>query len=170
MGERGRMPAEVDEDVSVPDIGMYPIQRIIFAAEAVVGVRRSNQGAVEAVSPAVVAALNPPREMSLRAGANAGAAMPANVEEPPQRAISVTRENDAFACDLAEKVVTRLWNPVYMPDADPFLAVEAFEFFAEEVGVRVIAGRQRRRGCWSLRSRQFSPGSQSAVGSTAIQR
>src|SRR5215472_17242152 len=122
MAKRGRMPAEVDEDVSVPDIGMNAIQRIICAAEAVVGVRCSNQGAVEAVSPTVVAALNPPGKMSLRAGAYAGATMPANVEECPQRVISVTRNNDAFARELAQKVVTRLWNPVYTPDANPVLA------------------------------------------------
>jgi hypothetical protein len=144
---------------------MYAVQRIIFAAEAVVGVRRSNQAAVEAVSPTVVAALDPPGEMSLRAGANAGATMPANVEECSQRVISVTRNNDAFARNLAQKVVPRLWNAAYTPDADPVFVVEAFEFFAEEAGVRVIAGRQRRRGCWSLRSRQFSPGG--ALGTEA---
>ena len=65
MGKRVGISAEVDEDVSVPDVGVYPIQRIIFAAEAVAGVRRSNQGTVEAVGPPVVAALNPPGEMSL---------------------------------------------------------------------------------------------------------
>ena len=83
--------------------------------------------------------------------------MPADVEERPQRVIPVTRNNDAFTGDFAQKVVTRLWNPVYTPDANPVVAVEALEFFAEQIGVRVIAARQRGGGYWSLRNRQFSP-------------
>jgi hypothetical protein len=140
MGERVGVWAEINEDVSVPDLGMNAIQGIIFAAEAVVGVRGSDQAAIQAVGPTVVTALNPPREMSLGAGADAGATMPADIEERPQRVIFVTRNNDAFTGDLAQKVVSRLWNPVYTPSANPVVAVVAFEFVAEEIGVSVIAG------------------------------
>ncbi len=37
--------------------------------------------------------------------------------------------------------------------ADPGLAVEAFEFIAEEIGVRVVAGRQGRGNGLGVRSR-----------------
>jgi len=50
------------------------------------------------------------------------------------------RNNDAFTGDVAQKVITRRWDPVYTPDTDPVLAVEAFEFLAEQIGVRVVAG------------------------------
>src|SRR5215475_3426848 len=54
MGKRGGIWAEVNEDVSVPDVGMNTIEGIVFAAEAVVGVRSSDQTAVEAVGPTVI--------------------------------------------------------------------------------------------------------------------
>jgi len=84
MGEGAGVSVEINEDVSVPNIGMNPIQRIIFAAKAVLGVRSPDQAAVEAVGPTVIAALNPPGEASLGAGANAGATMTADVEESSQ--------------------------------------------------------------------------------------
>jgi len=90
---------------------MNAIQRIIFAAEAVVGVRSPDEAAVESVGPSVIAALNPAGKMSFWAGANAGAAMSADVEKRPQRVTPVARNNDAFTSDLAQEVVARLRNP-----------------------------------------------------------
>ena len=157
MGERVGVSAEIDEDVPVPDIGKNLIQGIIFAAEAFVGVWSSDQAAVEAVGPSVVAALNPPGKMSFCVGANAGATMTADIEESPQRVISVTCNYDAFTGDVAQKVVARLGNPVGTPGADPVVAVEAFEFFAEEIGVRVVTGGERRGHVCGIGSWQLAP-------------
>jgi len=55
-----------------------------------------------------------------------------------------------------------------MPDADPVVAIEAFEFLVEQIGVSVVAGGQRRDVFWSLRSRQDSPGNQSTVGTQFV--
>src|SRR5215469_3128814 len=90
--------------------------------------------------------------------------MSADVEKRPQRVTPVARNNDAFTSDLAQEVVARLRNPTYMPDADPVVAIEAFEFLVEQIGVSVVAGGQRRDVFWSLRSRQYSPGNQPTVG------
>jgi len=64
IGKRVGVSAEIDEDVAVPNIGMNAIQGIIFGAEAVLGVGSCDQGAVEAIGPTVVAALNPAGKMS----------------------------------------------------------------------------------------------------------
>lgn len=80
--------------------------------------------------------------------------MTADVEESPQRVISITRNYDAFTGDVAQKVIAPLWNPVGTPGADPVVAVEAFEFFAEQIGVRVVTGGERRSHLCAIRSRQ----------------
>ena len=43
------------------------IERIVFAAEAIVCVRRADQAAIQAVGPPVIAALDSPGKMSLGA-------------------------------------------------------------------------------------------------------
>src|SRR5215475_3857039 len=141
---------------------MNAIEGILFGAEAVLGVRSCDQAAVEAIGPTVVAALNPPGKMSFWAGANAGATVTADVEERPQRVISVTRNDDAFTRDVAQKVVTPLCNPVGTTGADPVVTVEAFEFFAEEIGVRVVAGGERRGDLCGIGSWQIAPQSTSS--------
>ena len=126
--------------MSVPDVGMNGIEGIIFAAEAVVCVGSADEAPVESVGPTVIAALDPSGEMSFGAGADAGTAMPAHIEKRPQGATPVASNDDAFTGDLAHKIVTRRRDLVGAPGADPGLAVEAFEFVAEEIMVRVVAG------------------------------
>lgn len=109
-----------------------------------VDVRCSNQAAVKPVGPAVIATLDSSGEVPFCLRTEPGATMAANVEERAQRVVPIARNNDAFTGDLAQKVVTRLWNPVYTPDAGPVVTVEALEFFGEEIGVRVITGGQGR--------------------------
>src|ERR1700690_3152149 len=100
----------------------------------------SNEAPVESVGPTVIAALDPSGEMSFGAGADACTAMPAYVEERPHRATPVTSNDDAFARDLAHKIVARRGNLVSAPGADPRIAIEALEFIAEEIRVGVVAG------------------------------
>ena len=95
---------------------------------------------VESIGPTVIAALDSPGEMSLGGGADAGSAMSADVEKRAQRITLVPRNDDAFTRDLAQKIVARRWDVIGAPGADPGLAVEAFEFVAEDIGVRVVAG------------------------------
>jgi hypothetical protein len=66
--------------------------------------------------------------------------MPADVEKRQQRVTPVTRNDDALTGDIAKKIVARRRDLVGPPDTDPALAVEAFEFFAEEIEVCVVAG------------------------------
>jgi len=122
--------------VSVPDVGMNAIERIIFAAEAVARMGSSDEAAIESVSPTVIATLDPAGEMSFGAGADASAAMPAHVEKRPQRATRVASNDDAFTRNLAQKIIARRRDLMSAAGADPGLAVEAFEFVAEQVGVK----------------------------------
>ena len=62
------------------------IEGIIFAAEAILRVGSADEAPVESVGPTVIAALDSSREVSFGAGTDAGAAMPAHVEERPHRA------------------------------------------------------------------------------------
>ena len=73
--------------------------------------------------------------------------MPANIEKRPQRISRVTGDDDALTSGLAKKIVARRGYSVRTPGADPVLAVEAFEFLPEQIGIRVVAGGQRRGGC-----------------------
>ena len=127
--------------MSVPDVNKNPIQGIVFTAEAVVGVGSADEAAVECVGPTVIAALDASREMSSSVGADAGTAMPANVEKGPQRVTRVASNDDAFPRELSQKIVAWHLDLVRAPSADPSLAVEAFEFVAEQFGVSVVAGR-----------------------------
>src|SRR6185369_93753 len=138
IGQRCRPRAEVDEDVAVPDLGRNTIEGVVFAAEAVLRMRSPDEAPVESVGPAVVAALNSPREMSFAAGADAGAAMPAHVEKCPHRSTPVASNDDAFTCNLAHKKVARRWNLVGAPGADPGIAIETFELVAEKIRVGVV--------------------------------
>ena len=83
MGKRGGIWAEVNEDVSVPDVGMNTIEGIVFAAEAVVGVRSSDQTAVEAVGPPVIRAGKVTRAAATAIG-DTGAAVAADIEKGPK--------------------------------------------------------------------------------------
>jgi len=94
--------------------------------------------------------------------------MPAHIEKRPQRVIPVTRNNDAFTGDIAQKVVTRLRDPVYTPGTDPVMTVKAFEFFAKEIGVRVIAGGQSRGVHWHIRSRHLTPECDKSISNCAL--
>jgi len=67
--------------VPVPDVDINRIERIVFAAEAMVCVRRADQAAIESVRPSVIAALDPPVKMSLGLRTDASTTVPADIEE-----------------------------------------------------------------------------------------
>jgi hypothetical protein len=79
--------------------------------------------------------------MPFGAGTDPGAAMPADVEKRAQRVTAITSNDDAFTRNLSQKKVARCRNLVCAPGADPSLAVEAFDFVVEEIGICVVAGR-----------------------------
>jgi hypothetical protein len=117
---------------------MNAIKRIVFMAEAVTYVGSTDEAPVESVGPTVIAALDPSGEMPFGAGTNAGTAMSADVEKRAQGVTPVPRNDDAFTRDLAQKIVARRRDLVCPPGADPGLAVKAFEFVAEDIGVCVV--------------------------------
>jgi hypothetical protein len=79
--------------------------------------------------------------MPFGAGTDASAAMPANVEKCAQRVTAITSNDDAFTGNLSQKKVARRRDLIYAPGANPGLAVEAFDFVAEEIRICVVAGR-----------------------------
>jgi hypothetical protein len=73
-------------------------------------------------------------------GAEAGTAMATHVEKRPQRVSRVASNDDTFARDFAEKKVARRRHSISSSGTDPILAIEAFEFVAEEIRVSVVTG------------------------------
>src|SRR5258708_39473318 len=103
---------------------MNGIEGIIFPAQIVVRVRRAHEAPVEPVGPTMIAALDSSGEMSFGAGADARAAVPADIEKRPHRVTRVARNNDAFTGDIAKKIISRCGDLVGAPGADPVLTVE----------------------------------------------
>src|SRR3984893_430294 len=132
---------------------MKAIKRIVFMAEAVTCVGSTDEAPFESVGPTVITALDPSGEMPFGAGTNAGTTMSADVEKRAQRITPVPRNDDAFIRDLAQKIVARRRDLVGAPGADPSLAVEAFEFVAEDIVVCVVAGGKSCRNGLGVRSR-----------------
>ena len=74
-------------------------------------------------------------------GTDTGAAMPADVEKRAQRVTAITSNDDAFAGNFSQKKVAWRRDLICAPGANPRLAVEAFDFVAKEIRIRVVAGR-----------------------------
>src|SRR5579864_2079765 len=119
---------------------MNAIKRIVFVAEAVTCVGGADEATFESVGPTVIATLDPSGEMPFGAGTNAGTTMSADVEKCAKRVTPVPGNDDAFTRDLAQKIIAWRRDLVGAPGADPGLAVESFEFVAEDIGVCVVAG------------------------------
>ena len=110
------------------------IEGIVFAAETILRVRSADEAAVESVGPAVIAALDPSREMSFA---------PAQMRVPRCRQTLKNARNESLPSrvmmmlsprNFAQKIVARRRNLIGAPGADPRLGSRS---------VRVRRGRDQ---------------------------
>src|SRR5690348_12997013 len=134
--------------MAVPHAGGNAVQRIVFAAETApfLHVRGADKPAIKAVGPAVVGALDAAGKGSLRLRTHARAAMAANVVEGANLPALVAGNDDTFARELAQEVVTRARDLVGASGTYPGAAKEAFHLLLKHLGIGVIPRRQCFRG------------------------
>src|ERR1041385_8969156 len=118
------MPAEMDEQMAVPDAGVNGMQRIILSRESgFIHVRRAQQAAVEPIAPAVIRTLDSPRQFARTSGAHSCPAMPAHVVERPRHAGLVADDDYAFTAHFAKEVFSWFANLLGSPGTDPAIKV-----------------------------------------------
>ena len=139
---------EVDEEVAVPRRGRGGVQRVVAPIEVrhLVHVRRGEEAPVEAVRPGMVRALDAVDERAVGGGAEPRAAVPAEVVEGAWAAFAVADDDEALARELAHHEPSGVADLLVAPHRHPAAEEEALEILAEDVRVRVVAGRQRARG------------------------
>src|ERR1700682_910079 len=144
--QRLRVPAQMQEDVAIPDAGAYRVQRIVLASEAwLVHVRRAEEPAIEIVGPAMIGALDASREIPLARRADARAAVPADVVERPQDDRAIAHDDDAFAGKFAQEIIARVGDALGPAGAEPAMEVEAPHLPAKNCRVGVVTRRKGLR-------------------------
>src|ERR1700722_17973658 len=137
------MRAGIDENVAVPIARVQLVERVILTPEDHgIHMRRAQQASVQPIGPAMVGTLNASSEIALRAGAQARAAVAADIIKSLNAAGIVSHYDDAFAGDLAEKVIAGVGNGIRAARADPIFEKELFHLVTEERVVGVVARRQ----------------------------
>src|SRR5215471_4492259 len=120
------------------------MQRIIFALErCLIHVRSAQQPAIQLIAPAVVWALNAPREFSVVFAAHPRPAMPADIVESTQHSSTVARCDNALARHFAQKIVAGILNLLFAPGTHPHSAEEPLQLLAKYFRVGVVPRRQR---------------------------
>src|SRR4029077_18384243 len=117
----------------------------IFPTKTLVHVRGANEAAVQAVSPAVVAALDTPGELAFTLRTDPRTTMAANIEKGSHGTIVVASQDDAFTGNFAQEVVARVLDLIRASRANPCLAEKAFDLILEETRIGVVPRGQRRR-------------------------
>src|SRR5690242_4894044 len=134
------------------------MQRVIESREIAAHVRRTDQFSIQAVGPSVIRAPNTSVERSGGFGAHPGTAVPAHVEQRPDFALLVARNDHALAEYIAQKVIPwfrDLFRPARM---NPAAEEEPFHLRAEDLRIGVILGRQGRGvRCGGHRAASRSP-------------
>src|SRR5438309_11258702 len=103
----------MEEDMAVPDLGRDGMERVVLSCESGhIHVRRSDEPSVQAIRPAVVRALDSPRESSAIRHADPSAAMPADIEIGPHGSTGLTNDDYALAGNIPKEVIARVWNRV----------------------------------------------------------
>ena len=74
----------------------------------------------------MVGALNAAREFSALFTADAGSAVPANIVERMNPAAILAGNDQAFACDLTQKIITGVGNLFGAAAAEPHLTEDCF--------------------------------------------
>src|SRR5271154_850381 len=111
----------IDENVAVPKMGVKFVERVLGTLEgfSMIHMRRAEQAAIQPVGPAVVRALNPAREITLRGGTQARTPVPADVIKSFCAARIAAKHDNTFAGDLAQEIIARVGNAVRASGADP---------------------------------------------------
>src|ERR1700686_4098132 len=104
--------------------------------------RCAEKFSIQPISPAVVRALNAGREFSVLFLADAGPTVPANVVESANPTATLTRNNDAFTCYLAQEIITRVRNLCGTAAAKPHFTEDRFQLSLEHTRIRVVTPRQ----------------------------
>src|SRR5260370_36821361 len=81
--------------------------------------------------------------------------MPAHIVERVDRVRRAARDDDAFARDMAQKVIARIRNRLRAPGADPACPVEALHLLPENIAARIVARGQRVDAQLILRRMDF---------------
>ncbi len=138
---------QVEEDVTVPNVGLHAVERIVALTKVrhLVHVRRAEEPAVEPIGPRVIRALNAAGECPCRFGAQARAAVPADVVEGVNVPVGRRRHDDAVAVDLSQHVLTGPCDLFHTTGAEPHRSKQGLEFTTEVRPVGVEARRQRAR-------------------------
>src|SRR6266850_2517523 len=119
--------------------------------------RRGTQSAIQAIGPAVVAALNAAGKPPLGDGTNARAAVTANIEKSAHLIVSAAHKEDAFPANFPKEIVPCLRNLRRASGTNPAPKVEFFQFLLEYSGIHIVLLRQRRTGSTILGVLHGSP-------------
>lgn len=140
--ERLRTGTSVEEDVAIPEAGMKFVKRVVQVAECGrIHMGRSHEAAIKSVGPTVVRALNPSREITRRRRTQACAAMAADVIERLYGSGTVANDDEAFARDLAQEIISSVWNGVCASRAYPIFEKEGVNLPAKMRRIRVVTRR-----------------------------
>src|SRR3984957_8144786 len=125
--KRFRLRCQIQEDVSVPHFSVHCMQRVVLSAKAgFVHVQSTEEFSIQSISPAVIRALNATRECPALFRTDAGSTVPTNVVESMNPTAILAGNNEAFACDLAQKIVAGVGDLFSAPAAEPHLAEDCF--------------------------------------------
>src|ERR1700722_5574723 len=137
------MLAGIEEYMTVPNIGVKLVERVIPALEdGGIHMWSAQQPAVQPVSPAVIRALNPSAETAFRSRTEARTAMTADVIKSLHAAGIAADHDNAFTADLAQEIIARAWNPIGAARAHPTVEKEIIHLLAEELRVGIVTPRQ----------------------------
>src|SRR5579884_3970229 len=135
------MLTQVEENVPLPNVHVHFVERVFRVIKALVHLGSASKSTVVSVSPAVIAALDSSRKATLTDRTDAGTTVAADVVKSSDAAAVIANYDDAFARDLAQKVVPGGRDLMGAPGADPRLRVEALEFAFENFRISVVASR-----------------------------
>src|SRR5205823_10296597 len=122
---------QVNEDVTVPEVAMDTIQRILFPPETLTHMWSADKASLQAVSPAMVRALNSARELAFVRGADAGSAVAAHVVKGVYVSAFVAGHDYAFVSNLSHEEITGRCDLPDATSANPGLAKKALQFILE---------------------------------------
>jgi hypothetical protein len=146
VAERRSAIRKIDEDEAVPHVRPNGAQRELLAPESgrPVHVRRADQPSLVVIRPRVIRALNRAAKGARRLIAQLRAAMAAHVVKRPHAAVVGRAHDDQrIARDAPRDERAALRQLAQPSDADPHAAIEALLLAREQIGIGVVARRQR---------------------------
>ena len=146
LGERRRTRVDVHPHHRSPHVGLHRHQAQLGRVELRLHLRarRAEQSSVEVVAPPVVVTLEDLPVARLHH--HRMATVPADVDEAAELAGPIAHEDDRYAGDLPQELVTRLGQVADMGDVVPGTAMDAIDLPAVQGRVGVPVGRERPTG------------------------